>query len=112
VVSLDVPLPSDNGATVKDLIPSKELLVDEQVEIQELKDMIQGLIDEHLDEREAFVVRQHFGMNHKQTEVSLREIGRQINRSNQRVGQIKDAALDKLKGPIAELRAGAEVSDV
>jgi RNA polymerase nonessential primary-like sigma factor len=111
-ISLDASLGNDHGISLHDLLSSSESSPYEQAARHEVKNTVQHLMDKHLDDREKFIIRHYFGMNSDHTSVSLRELANRIGRSHQRTTQIKNEALEKLRGPITELRAGAEVPDL
>ena len=53
-------------------------------------------IFEDLSEREATILKMYFGLD-DYTELTLKEIGKELNLTNERVRQIKDFALKKLR---------------
>lgn len=94
--SIDAPLAHDDESTMLDFInsgetpsPEKKLILDSlHKEIEELvKD---------LSIREADVVKLYFGLDSKYP-MTMQEIGEQFDLSRERVRQIKDMAIKKLK---------------
>lgn len=112
VFPLDIPVHEDPNSIFKDLIPSRDSSPHDVVAAKELTETIQTLINRHLNPREAVVIRGVFGMNDRQISLTERELADQLGVNKSRVGQIKSRALEKLEGPIATYRAGAEVPDV
>jgi RNA polymerase sigma factor (sigma-70 family) len=53
-----------------------------------------------LDERERIILRAHYGLNDSATAASYEELGVRLGISRQRVRQIAQAALAKLRGSI------------
>ncbi len=66
----------------------------------ELEQLLNGAI-ETLDTREAKVIRSHFGVN-CDCEMTLQEIGNELNLTRERVRQIQVAALNKIRRSFGE----------
>jgi len=95
--SLDAPLRDDDGGALLDTIAS------ESVEDTDMRAMGSSVSDEFcrilrsfLTEREYLVVRKYYGIN-EETHYTLEEIGQQMDITRERVRQLKDGALQKLK---------------
>ena len=67
----------------------------DELKTDELKRVIYGLID-CLTEREQYVVSEYFGLNTKEP-LTLEEIGKNMGLTKERVRQIKEKALKKLR---------------
>lgn len=67
----------------------------DELKTDELKKVIVGLID-CLSEREKYVISEYFGLNSKEC-LTLEEIGDTIGLTKERVRQIKEKALKKLR---------------
>ena len=67
----------------------------EELKTDEIKKVIYGLID-CLTEREQYVVSEYFGLNTKEA-LTLEEIGKNMGLTKERVRQIKEKALKKLR---------------
>ena len=94
--SLDAPIKDENGGSLFDIIKNDE---QENTDQQAIESSIQREISKVLDtltEREQNVVRMYFGIG-EETHYTLEEIGQQLAITRERVRQIKDAALRKLK---------------
>jgi RNA polymerase primary sigma factor len=93
VVSVDSLIPYTElkvGDTIKD---TKEINPD-------VKLSLKNKIDHHLtvlNEKETRIITQFFGINKDNTSFSLQDIGNQFNVSRERIRQIKDTALGKMK---------------
>ena len=70
-----------------------------------LKDEISRALST-LDEREQKVIRLYFGLGGG-TEMTLEEIGKQFRLTRERIRQIKEKALRKLRHPTARAKADA-----
>jgi RNA polymerase primary sigma factor len=102
-VSLDAPISSsdDNDATMLDvMIPSGDAEPDRELINQSLVDEVRnGLLN--LGTREREVVAAYFGLDGK-TPMSLDEIGEYYGLSRERVRQLRDRALNRLRVRSAE----------
>lgn len=72
--------------------------------VKEESDWLQGLIDEHLTEREALVIRGYYWEG-----AGLVELGRRLGRTKERARQLKMKAVAKLKSAIA--RCGEDLTE-
>lgn len=95
-LSIDAPLIQDEEATMHDFLnsgdvnsPEKKLILDSLH--KEIEDMIGDL-----SEREADVLRYYFGLEGSHP-LTMQEIGERFTLSRERVRQIKDQAIKKLK---------------
>ncbi|MDG1477294.1 MAG: sigma-70 family RNA polymerase sigma factor, partial [Vicingaceae bacterium] len=97
-ISVDAPLSSDEESnTMIDVMSEKEgvLNPDRALMTQSLRDEIERSFST-LSYREAEVLRMYFGINHK-TPLTLEEIGEQFSLTRERIRQIREKALRKLK---------------
>ena len=98
-VSLETPC--DDGEADRclgDLLPDETLpACDEVLSEGKLKDEIRNAM-ETLTEGEARVLRMYYGLDGQQP-MTLEEIGRHVGRTRERVRQIKEKALQKLRHP-------------
>ena len=97
-VSMDAPsINSDeNKNTLNDVLPQENMDSPDKLLIKEsLEKEVENILSS-LDEREAAVIKLSFGIgsNHKAT---LEEIGVKFNLTRERIRQIKERALSKLK---------------
>ena len=96
-VSLDAPLKKDEpGECIIDFIPDdSERAVEEILSQEELKEGIQKALSV-LTEREAQILSMYYGMG-KYEAMTLEEIGVQFSLTRERIRQIKEKALQKLR---------------
>ena len=96
--SLDSPLVTQEHHTRISLVPSLEFLAPDSDLIENSSRVqIQKVLDT-LEERQAQVLRLHFGFAGTEP-MTLADIGRQLGLSKERVRQIKEGALEKLRHP-------------
>ncbi len=94
--SLDAPLAGGRDGSLLDIMADGEQeRPDDTVTQISLNQQIDKLLDT-LNERERKVVRMYFGIG-EETTYTLEEIGERANITRERVRQIKDAALEKLR---------------
>ncbi len=107
VTSLDRPVGEDGSAGLGDLIPSDERSPFDEVESGLREQAVHSAL-ERLPEREREVIRLRFGMDGSGP-TPLRETGRRLGVSPERVRRIERDALDRLAG-IRELAAAADAA--
>jgi RNA polymerase primary sigma factor len=94
--SLDAPLAQGKEGCLLDIMEDEEQESIEEIVSQiSLNQQIDRLL-EILTEREQIVVRMYFGIG-EETTYTLEEIGARANITRERVRQIKDSALEKLR---------------
>jgi RNA polymerase primary sigma factor len=94
VTSLDRPVGEEGEAALGDLLEDRELTVDEEVELSLSEALLRRTIDE-LPQPERDVIRLRFGLDGDDP-LPLREAGRRLGVSAERVRQIESRALKKL----------------
>ena len=101
-VSLDSPLSeSSPDATISDLLPDEEQSSPEdELLLNSDKESLEKVLNT-LTEREKLVIQLRYGLNDG-TEYTLADIGRRLGISRERVRQIEDEALRKLRHPTRE----------
>lgn len=96
VLSIDAPLPQDKKSTLKDILPTDNISVPQHEIIEE---SFRTEIDEALktlDSREEMIIRYYFGIR-RERPATLEEIGDILNLTRERVRQIKEKAIRKLR---------------
>ena len=94
-VSVDAPKPESDGASMLDFMPSEnEPSTDSQLVIESMREEI-ALALSVLNERERNVVEAFYGIN--QPECTMEEIGNKYGLTRERVRQIREKAIRKLK---------------
>ena len=97
-VSMDAPLMSgdENKNTLMDVLPNEDQsLPDRDLMNDSLKNEVADILSS-LDEREAEVIRLSFGIGSNQ-KATLEEIGEKFNLTRERIRQIKEKAIRKLR---------------
>lgn len=95
-VSLDVPFSHDDDRSLLDLLPDDmQPPPDENTMIQFLKSDVGNVLDT-LPEREAEVIRLYFGVGTERAH-TLEEIGIRFGLTRERIRQIKERALQRLR---------------
>ena len=98
-VSMDAPLKSgdENKNSLMDVLPNdNQPLPDKDLMKESLKNEVTNILST-LDAREAEVIRLSFGIGRNQ-KATLEEIGDRFNLTRERIRQIKEKALRKLRG--------------
>jgi len=95
-VSLDAPVPEAEDTSMLELIPDREgEEPDERTQRDALRDVLEASLT-HLPDREARILRLYFGLDGEEPH-TLEAIGRQFSVSRERIRQIKDRALVRLR---------------
>jgi RNA polymerase primary sigma factor len=97
ITSLDAPVGTEEDATVGDLVAAPDAPLEEAVEVDERRQVIEGMLDGLLP-REAVVLRLRFGFEDDRR-WTLEEIGARIGVTRERARQIESEALVKLRHP-------------
>lgn len=94
-VPLDGPVYEDGDRRFADVVPDDAPQPDENVHANRLRDLLhKGLAD--LPEREAEIINRYFGLDVDNAE-SLEQVGKRFHISRERVRQLKDRALGRLR---------------
>ncbi|MGU7773404.1 sigma-70 family RNA polymerase sigma factor [Burkholderia sp. MR1-5-21] len=95
-ISADMPVSSEHDLTLTDVAIDHDTPTPEEcASASQLRDAVAALID-RLPAREAWILRLRYGVD-VENEYSLREIGRQLNLSAERVRQIEASALERIR---------------
>jgi RNA polymerase primary sigma factor len=94
VTSLDKPIGEEGDASFGDIMPSDEPEPEEEVEVSLRAEALHRALD-HLPDRERQVVKLRFGVNGNDP-TPLRETGRRMGLSPERVRQLEAKALKRL----------------
>jgi RNA polymerase primary sigma factor len=93
--SLDAPQGDGNELSLSETVPDENAGTPyEQLAGDTLRELVQEFIGE-LGEREAFVLRLRFGLDHGE-EHTLQEVANELKLTRERVRQIQEAAIKKL----------------
>jgi RNA polymerase primary sigma factor len=96
VTSLDRPIGEEGNAALGDLFPSEELEPSEEVEIGLREEAVRSAL-ETLPDQERQVIQLRYGIN-GDNPTPLREAGKQLGLSPERVRRIEHKALERLAG--------------
>jgi RNA polymerase primary sigma factor len=96
VTSLDRPLDPEGDTGLGDLLPSEERGPVEEVEIGLREEAVHAALD-RLPEQEREVIKLRYGINGDEP-TPLREAGRRLGLSPERVRRIEHKALERLAG--------------
>ncbi len=94
-LSLDSPIYDDGNILYADTFPTADPGPDDRVDDTRLRQLLQQSLDE-LPEREAQILNLYFGLDTDEPE-SLERVGKRFQISRERVRQIKDRALSRLR---------------
>jgi RNA polymerase primary sigma factor len=100
--SLDAPIGDDDSNNFSDVVQDENATSPyENLEDKTVTDMLQDMV-KHLDEREATILRFRFGLDGG-SEKTLEEVGKKFGVTRERVRQIQNLALKKLRKMIEKL---------
>jgi RNA polymerase primary sigma factor len=100
--SLDAPIGDDDSNNFADVVQDENATSPyENLEDKTVVNMLQDMV-KHLDEREATILRFRFGLDGG-SEKTLEEVGVKFNVTRERVRQIQNLALKKLRKMIEKL---------
>jgi RNA polymerase primary sigma factor len=102
--SLDAPIGDDDSNNFSDVVEDENATSPyDNLEDKTVTDMLQDMV-KHLDPREATILRFRFGLDGG-TEKTLEEVGEKFGVTRERVRQIQNLALRKLRKMIEKLEA-------
>jgi RNA polymerase primary sigma factor len=97
-VSLNAPLNDEDDGTVEDLVADTSIKnPDEKIDNDMLAETFNTILPS-LDEREQEVIISRYGLN-KHKALTLEEIGKKFGVTKERIRQIEQKALKKLRNP-------------
>jgi len=95
-VSLEAPLGSDGEMRLQDVLEDESIIpIDDVLIRQSFEEQLHGLLDQ-LDVKERDIIKRRFGFDGKDAE-TLAEIGADMKLSRERIRQIEERALTKLR---------------
>lgn len=95
-ISLHTPLADDDNLYLSDTIMQEKFLAPEEVFLRKrYKEVLKDQLDK-LDERESYILKKYFGLDDNRPH-TLEEIGEEMGISRERVRQIKERSVKKLK---------------
>ena len=98
-ISLEAPIGNEEDGKFGDFVEDKKSVAPIEFMLKsDLKGQIDGVLDQ-LNDRERAVVRMRFGLLEDESDRTLEEIGNELNVTRERVRQIENSAIKKLKHP-------------
>jgi RNA polymerase primary sigma factor len=108
--SLDAPIGDDDSNNFSDVVQDENAVSPyENLEDKTVTGMLQDMV-QHLNEREATILRYRFGLDGG-TEKTLEEVGVKFGVTRERVRQIQNLALRKLRKMIEKLEKEKEKTE-
>jgi RNA polymerase primary sigma factor len=102
--SLDSPMSGDDGRTLGDMMEDEKLpLPNEALLARDLDEKVRAVMFERLRPIEADVLRKRFGLDEAEP-MTLREIGEQYSLSRERIRQLQERALGKIRRELRRQR--------
>jgi len=102
--SLDAPVGDDDSNNFSEIVEDERAINPyDELEDKTVVNMLQDMV-KHLDEREATILRYRFGLDGG-SEKTLEEVGEKFGVTRERVRQIQNIALKKLRKMIEKLEA-------
>jgi RNA polymerase primary sigma factor len=95
-VSLEAPIVGSSELKLEDVLPDGSLTPHDEVLIRKSLEEQLYLLLGQLDEKERLIVERRFGLSDREPE-TLAEIGADLKLSRERIRQIEERALDKLR---------------
>jgi RNA polymerase primary sigma factor len=96
-LSLDQKIEEDGEDTWGDVIPDETQDIEKEILDEKLKEEIEEKLGE-LTEQEAEILRRYYGLNGRDA-MTLEQIGESMGRTRERIRQIKEKTLQKLRHP-------------
>ncbi|HIP60199.1 MAG TPA: RNA polymerase sigma factor RpoD [Campylobacterales bacterium] len=98
-ISLEAPIGNEEDGKFGDFVEDKKSVAPMEFMLKnDLKGQIDGVL-EQLNDRERAVVRMRFGLMEDESDRTLEEIGKELSVTRERVRQIENSAIKKLKHP-------------
>jgi len=98
-ISLEAPIGNEDDGKFGDFVEDKKSIAPIEYMLKnDLKNQVDEVL-EQLNEREKAVVRMRFGLLEDESDRTLEEIGKELNVTRERVRQIENSAIKKLKHP-------------
>lgn len=93
--SLDQPFRHTDDNVLQDYLKDESVMSPEEIAYERIRSEIIDSLIGTLSEREAFIIRNYFGLEEKER-MTLEEIGQVLGITRERVRQIKERALERL----------------
>jgi len=110
-VSLDTPVGDEEDTTMGDFIEDKHFESPSAAAVKkDMKAQIMKVLDS-LEDREKTVIIKRFGLEDNEA-MTLEEIGKEMNLSRERIRQIENMALRKLRNPVRANQLKIYMADI
>ena len=96
VSSSDINIGDDEGTTIVNMYEDETMNTEDSFHKQDLHERLMEYLFQHLSEREAYILILRFGLE-DDIQRTLEDVGNRFNISRERVRQISNEAIDKLK---------------
>lgn len=93
--SLDTKVGEDGETELKEFIEDSEVNIEKEYEIKNLKDLIKRELNK-FDDREKIIIKKRFGLD-GYSPMTLEEVGKEFGVTRERIRQIENKVLEKLK---------------
>jgi RNA polymerase primary sigma factor len=104
-VSLDMPIGDRHNRSIADVVPDENSSSpDQSVSLSEMLGELDGMLDV-LDARERRIIRDRFGLGERRAK-TLSEIAAGLGVTPERVRQLQEGALEKMRWVLAQLDGG------
>lgn len=109
--SLDAPIGADaDSSRLGDVIEDPQAITPyEDLEQQTVRETVAELLHK-LPEREVVILKQRFGLDDSDSKVTLRQIGKRFGVTRERIRQLQNLALQKLRAMMIEREALPEAA--
>ncbi|MEY4201684.1 MAG: hypothetical protein RLZZ265_3424 [Verrucomicrobiota bacterium] len=104
--SLDAPIGTESDSSrLGDLIEDERAVTPyDELEQQTLRETLKEMLG-HLPERELVILKQRFGLDDSDRKITLSQIGRRFGVTRERIRQLQNLALQKLRTMLAQREA-------
>ena len=94
--SLEAPVGEDGDSTLGDCIPSMDFCTEDLAERNNRREVFEKVLDKNLDKQERDILKLYYGFK-MDSDLNLKEISPMVKLSKERVRQLKENALAKLR---------------
>ena len=94
--SLEAPVGEDGDSTLGDCIPSNDFCTEDLAERNNRREVFEKVLDKNLDKQERDILKLYYGFK-MDSDLNLKEISPMVKLSKERVRQLKENALAKLR---------------